>query len=200
MHTDGQSDISNSRATPLQLKMKFSINTICYNVKSLFIFLVKAGVFQKEIKRIQKWWKRTILNNNPNPNTVPEITTAASLAYHGLLGSVAYASLNGDLSTVPAEHQISLTSSVTECLEIDNVRGCDLVGVLDSSIKCKQINIRDQSLGSEETQALIRAIMSREGSAGYVDVESDVKVDTTFLAFWSSIGMGCYLLGFVYCF
>ena len=47
-------------------------------------------------------------------SNLPEITCAASLAHHGLLGSVEEMSLcDVDLTSVPAEHLASLFSSVT---------------------------------------------------------------------------------------
>ena len=65
----------------------------------------------------------------------PEILTAASLAHHGLLGSVEHMELEDvDLASVPAEHLASLASSVTESVSLWNVASC--VGLLDN-IKCK---------------------------------------------------------------
>ena len=65
------------------------------------------------------------------------ITCGAALAHHGLLGAVDYVRLhNVDLSTVPAQHLVSLISSVTKAVTIKNVTGCDLVTLIDS-LKCK---------------------------------------------------------------
>ena len=89
------------------------------------------------------------------------ITCAASLAHHRLLGSVHEMWLGiVDLTSVPAEHLASLASSVTGIVDIKNVRGCDLVTILDS-VKSRVLSIRNQSLGREETQALVRAMESR---------------------------------------
>ena len=41
---------------------------------------------------------------------------------------------------------------------IQNVSGCDLVTILDS-VRSNYLEIRNQCLGTEETQALVRAIM-----------------------------------------
>ena len=91
---------------------------------------------------------------------LPGITCAASLAHHRLLSSVWNMDLwNVDLTSVPAENLASLASSVTWCVYIRNVSGCVLVNILDS-VNCKWLEIRHQSLGSEETQALVRAIES----------------------------------------
>ena len=85
------------------------------------------------------------------------ITCAASLAHHRLLGSVQIMRLwSVDLTSVPAEHLASLASSVIGCVYIENVSG--LVTILDS-VKSKELEI-SQSLGSEETKALVRAMES----------------------------------------
>ena len=50
-----------------------------------------------------------------SPITIPEIRAAASLAHHGLLGSVFEMWLRDvDLTSVPAEHLASLASCVTQ--------------------------------------------------------------------------------------
>ena len=91
---------------------------------------------------------------------VSVITCAASLAHHGLLGSVKGMRLwNIDLTSVPAEHLASLVSSVTGHVHIREIRGCDLVNILDN-VKCEVLVIKRQSLSSEETQALVRAMES----------------------------------------
>ena len=92
---------------------------------------------------------------------VEEIICCASLAHHGLLGSVGIMKLLGiDLSQVPTQHLASLASCVTGDLFIQNVSGCDLVSVLDS-LNCEMLRIGGQSLGREETQALVQAMDSR---------------------------------------
>ena len=94
-----------------------------------------------------------------DPSSLPVITCAASLANHGLLGSVRDMRLcDVDLTSVPAEHLTSLASSVTRRVFIENVS--DLVTILDS-VKSQELHIWHQSLGSEETQALVQAMESR---------------------------------------
>lgn len=93
------------------------------------------------------------------PKELSVITCAASLAHHGLLGDIAWMMLRDvDLSSVPADHLASLASRVTECVGIQNVRGLKMDTFLDS-VKSKELYI--QSLDSEETQALVRAMESR---------------------------------------
>ena len=98
------------------------------------------------------------------PSILLAITCAASLAHHGVLGSVQVIRLcdvNVDLASVPAEHLASLASSVTERVYIHNVSGCDLVTILDS-VKCKFSSIiSGRSLSSEETQALAQILESQ---------------------------------------
>ena len=90
-----------------------------------------------------------------------ELVCGASLAYHGLLDSVEdLPLLNIDLSRVPAQHLASLASCVTRDLYIQNVSGFDLVSIL-TSLKCQHLGIWSQSLGREETQALVQAMESR---------------------------------------
>ena len=87
------------------------------------------------------------------------ITCAASLAHHRLLGSVQIMRLwSVDLNSVPAEHLASLTSCVMGCDHIRNISGCGLGTILDS-VKSKELTINNR-LGSEENQALVRAMES----------------------------------------
>ena len=92
---------------------------------------------------------------------LPEIALAASLAHHGMFGSMKYMKLsNVDLTSVPAEHLGALASCATGGVKINEVIS-DLSPILDN-IKCKwlRVNYR-RSLGSEETQAQVRAMESR---------------------------------------
>ena len=90
-----------------------------------------------------------------------KLMCAASLAHHGLLYSVARLDLRDvDLSPVPAQHLASLASCVTRELSIRNVSGCDMVSIL-TSVKCQELHIRWQSLGREETKALVQAMETR---------------------------------------
>ena len=99
---------------------------------------------------------------------LPSITFAARLAHQGLLGSVKRMKLAHDLTSVPDYQLASLVSSLqcgetgpVSSLKIQNVCGCDLVTVLDSvKNPIWELTIRTQSLGSEETQALVRALES----------------------------------------
>ena len=91
----------------------------------------------------------------------PEITTAASLAHLGLLGEVHRIRLKDvDLASVPEEHLAALVSCVTDRVNIRNVTNCPILSIINS-VKCKWLGIVMQSLGTEETQALVRALESR---------------------------------------
>ena len=93
--------------------------------------------------------------------SVLRVICMASLAHHGLLGSVNMLSLGFvDLSPVPTQHLVSLASCVTRYLCINEVSGCDLVSLL-KSVKCRILHIRRQTLGRELTQALVQAMESR---------------------------------------
>ena len=53
---------------------------------------------------------------------IPDIISAASFAYHGMLGSGLYIKLEDvDLTSVPVEHLASLISCVTDRIDIINV-------------------------------------------------------------------------------
>ena len=91
----------------------------------------------------------------------PEILTAASLAHLGLLGAVHRIRLKDvDLASVPEEHLAALVSCVTDRVNIRNVTNCPTLSIINS-VKCKWLGIVMQSLGTEETQALVRALESR---------------------------------------
>ena len=85
---------------------------------------------------------------------------AASLAYHGLLGqaeeNTCLALKNVDLTSVPDEHLASLLSRVATNVYIHNISDCGLVTTLNF-VKCKGLTL-SQSLGSEETRALVQAM------------------------------------------
>ena len=114
--------------------------------------ILSLAVFESLAERL-----RGMLRSGSN---VSVITCASSLANHGLLGSVDWMRLcNVDLTSVPAEHLASLASSVTGSVNIRGVSGCGLLTFLDN-VKSKELWISRQSLDSEETQALVRAMES----------------------------------------
>ena len=111
---------------------------------------------------------------------------AASLAHHGVLGSVKKLLLvDLDRSPVPAQHLASLVSSVTKELSIMNVTGCDMVGIL-SSLKCQHFSFDKQSLGSEETRALVLAM---ESGVEYMFMGGDFTLDIKTLSKYSGQGV-----------
>ena len=113
-------------------------------------------------------------------NNLPVIKCAANMAHHGLLGPVREMRLcEVDLTSVPAEQLTSLTSSVTDGVQIENVSGFSLVNFMDN-VKSKQLEISSQSLGSEETHALVRAMESRVEK---VRLHGEVKLDIGVLIF-----------------
>ena len=95
-----------------------------------------------------------------------DITRAASLAHLGLLGSPDCLEIDCDLqgrdaaqvlSIIPSEKLAALVSSVTWCVYIRNA-SAGLSCLVLQSLKCDEVFIDDQSLGTEETQALVRAM------------------------------------------
>ena len=93
-----------------------------------------------------------------------EISFFASLAYHGLLKSVTVDSLrlrNVDLSSVPVKHLASLVSCVSKTVEIrSRAKVPDLVSFMDSIKGILRYMYVGVSLGTEETQALVRVMES----------------------------------------
>ena len=88
------------------------------------------------------------------------IPCAVSLANHNLLSSVYRLDLHDvDLGPVSAQHLASLASRVTVILHIWNVSGFDLVSIF-TSLKCRELYITSQSLGREETRALVQVMES----------------------------------------
>ncbi len=98
-----------------------------------------------------------------------------------------------DLTSVPAEHLASLASCVMWAVTIKNVSGGDLVTILDS-VKSDWLDIKQQSLGSEETQALVRAM---EQGVERVDLYVGVTLEIRDLMEYSGQGkcgkVECYV-------
>ena len=141
--------------------MKINLRSFFY-ILWTFSFLETRGILDTGLienlsERVRTWLGKYRLYSYAS---LPGITCAASLAHHGLLGSVQGMWLsNVDLTSIPVENLASLASSVMMWVGIEYVSGCDLVTILDS-VKIKWLDIRHQSLGSEETQALVRAMES----------------------------------------
>ena len=93
---------------------------------------------------------------------------------------------NVDLSSVPADHLASLVSRASWSVAINNVHGCDLITFLDS-VKSGGISIRNhrESLGSKETQALVRAM---ESHVEEVELDGDVTLDIKVLMEYNGQG------------
>ena len=117
--------------------------------------ILSLAVIEKLAERVRRECQ------NQSTSNLSEITCASSLANHGLLGSLERIWLfHVDLTSVPTEHLASLASSVTICFQIYNVRGFGLNTILDS-VKSKWLYIYSQSLGIEETRALVQAMETR---------------------------------------
>ena len=114
---------------------------------------------------------------NGGGGSLQVITTAASMAHKGLLGTVERLRLCDDLTSVPSEHMASLVSSVTGRIHIEIVSRCDLMTILDS-VNSQELEIYDQSLGREETEALVRALETRveKVQLGYMDLDIETLV------------------------
>ena len=143
----------------------------------------KAKSLAAKIK--EKW----IFSSAGDIIPLPDIVTAASLAHHGLLGSVESMTLEDvDLSSVPAEHLASLSSCVMSKVNIINVNTSDLISMLDSIDDIWLFAIGRQSLGSEETRALVRAMETRVESV-ILGGSGKVSLDIGALTQYSGQGM-----------
>ena len=121
-----------------------------------------------------------------------QIITYASLAHHGLLGSMDKLCLDTvDLATIPADLLASLISCSREEVRIRDVKNCDMISLLDS-VQCEQLKIGTQSLSSEETLALVRAMESRvERLKLAIASMGEITLDMAVLSQYSGLGK-CY--------
>ena len=121
------------------------------------------------------------------------ISCGASLAYYGLLGKVFGVWLTDvDLTSVPDEHLTSLVSSIQDRLCITNISGRNLVSILDSN-KSDWLIIKNQSLDTEETGALLQAM---ETSLGRLELFGDVTLDMETLLRYDGQGK-CQRIAFI---
>ena len=95
-----------------------------------------------------------------NGLTLNLVRAAARLAHYGQIGFERLFLRHDDLSTVPVEHLCSLASSVRDTFDIMDIRGCDLVKLIDS-VNCNKLCIFKQNLDKEATEAVVRAMDTR---------------------------------------
>ena len=91
--------------------------------------------------------------------SLEEVTLVASMAHHGLLGffeSIVLKDL--DLRSVPSDQLAPLFSNVTRRVDFWNISGC---GPFMDILKCDVVGVFGQSLGIEETRALVQAMETR---------------------------------------
>ena len=90
-----------------------------------------------------------------NPSVVTE---AAMLAHQGVLRPLTILELwRVDLASVPTQHLCSLLACVTDRIILGCVWSIDLSHILDH-VKCRELRLIGQMLGTEDTQALVRAM------------------------------------------
>ena len=152
------------------------------------IFSVHISILDKEvIKNLVAWVKKEAGVVEPRRWPPSLQLCVAALAHHKHIQfNLDYIRLQGhvDLGIVPTHHQASLVSSV-RILRIENVSGCDLVTLLDS-VNSEGLVINRQSLGREETQALVQAMESR---LEIVMLQTGVTLDIETLAEYSGQGV-----------
>ena len=125
------------------------------------MLLVQKGILDNSvIESLVDWVREGSKRDSGNGayHSLKFITWAAALAHYGLLESLDCIRLGDvDLRSVPAQHLVSLVSRVKWCVTIRNVRGCDLVALLDS-LRCHKLNINNSLLKSKKTK---EALMGR---------------------------------------
>ena len=117
-------------------------------------------IFKKEVDSLIKHIRGRYSWNLPDGLTMEQIIAAARLAHYGQIGFKDLTLQFKDLSTIPGEHLCSLASSVREIFDIQTVRGCDLVKIIDS-VRSNKLGIFNQNLDREATEALVRAMNTR---------------------------------------
>ena len=118
-------------------------------------------IFKKEVDSLIKHIRGRCNSNLPDKLNLENITAAARLAHYGLIGFSYLTLCHVDLSTVPCEHLCSLASSVRTIFEIQTVRGCDLVKIIDSVRRSYKLGISNQNLDREATEAIVQAMETR---------------------------------------
>ena len=142
-------------------------------------------------------------------NCENKIASLASLVYHGMIHGPASLSLYSDsyargsagsrgqldLGFVPGDHLKALIPSVTGYIEITNISGFDLTGLLDS-VNCIMLSLT-QNMNQEETNALVRAMSTRADTVYLGSSEGVTSLDVDTLTQYKGDGkcnaIYCYL-------
>ena len=153
---------------------------------SLAKMLVAGGIL--EPGHIQSLTERIRGALSIGDGDITVVKCGAALAFHGLLlGHVHRMSLRKvDVSEIPDQHLASLASCVTSFLQIENVIGGQQIVSLLTNLKCDGLSIDRQSLGREETQALVQAMLS---GVRWVRLMEKVTLDVEALAEYSGQGV-----------
>ena len=154
------------------------------NIISFFLISEARGILSTDkIERLNEMMEDALWEQMTDDR---DVICAASLAHHGMLKSLEELCLTDvDLSPVPAQHLASLASCVTRFLYIQNASGRDLVSLL-SSLKGEELYITSQSLGWEETRALVQAM---ESGVKEVTLSDGVTLDMEALSEYSGQGV-----------
>ena len=117
---------------------------VCYRWNIIINQMTKHEKKTIRMKTFSLGWQIREKYQAPAPKTeqlLPEITTAASLAYQRMMCSLGRMVLQDvDLASIPAENLSSLASCVTKHVSIINVSNCDIIRILDS-VKCEELII-----------------------------------------------------------
>ena len=135
--------------------------------------IIPVSVMQNLAHRVKDTLPGLTISSSPS---LEEIVCAAILAHQGILvPAEALVLENVNLASIPAQYLASLVSSVTDDVHIiGEVSGCNLVTILDSA-KCRSLHINSQSLGTEETEALVQAMETYVKVLHLYDVTLDME-------------------------
>ncbi len=135
--------------------------------------LINIEVLKSFAARVRKMLE---LNTSSSPSL---LTCAGSLAFHGLLGQgyIRLRLVNVDLTSIPAESLAALARTPSSCV-VSKVSENGLISFLNN-LDCYALDI-DQSLGREETQALVQAMESGVEKVRLKSVNFDIETLITY--------------------
>ena len=124
----------------------------------------------------------SVISQDSKHFSLQELASTASLIHHGMLGEVSCKMLclvDVNLSSIPIQHLGSLAACVTDVVFFGvNENVIPDLGVFLDKVKCDKLLFLGQSLGTDETLALVRAMQEVRivvlllGTRGTVDVKA----------------------------
>ena len=146
------------------IMMMIGLESLCHcrKVCSTWNAKIMSNIWGNPSKRSILTERVGVLMANYPKNSLSDIACAASLAHYGMLGPVRNLMLcEANLASVPAEHLAYLVSCVTSRVTIiDDDIGSDLIVTILNNVRSEELEMSNQNLETEETEALVRAMES----------------------------------------